>query len=91
MIALIDLVMEGIFVVMMVSGLFYFGYALSVSKCKSFEFQGIWSNKQLKIVAAKCFEGRHVNQFIVVFKVFKYSFITLILLMVLQGVVGKFT
>ena len=84
--------MKGIFVVMMVFGLLYFGYALALSKCKSFEFQGIWStNRQLKIVAAKCFEGRHVNQFIVVLKTLKYSFIALILLMVLQGVVGKFT
>ncbi|GJM05203.1 MAG: hypothetical protein DHS20C09_11940 [marine bacterium B5-7] len=91
MIAFIDLVMKGIFFIMMVSALFYFGYAVAVPKSKSLEFQGIWSNKQLKIVAARCFEGRQVNQFVTIVKVFKSSFLALILLMVLHGVLGQFT
>ena len=91
MIAFIDLVMKGIFFVMMASVLLYLGYAFAVSKCKLFGFQGIWSNRQLEIVAARCFEGRHVNQFVTIVKVFKCSFLALIFLMVLQGVLGEFT
>ncbi|MEZ5519146.1 MAG: hypothetical protein R3F41_16980, partial [Gammaproteobacteria bacterium] len=91
MITLIELVMKIVFAVMMVSVMFYFGYSLAVSRCKSADFQGIWSSKNLVATAHKCFEGRHINQFIFIVRVFKYSFFTLIMLMVVQGVLGKFT
>lgn len=87
----IDLIMKCIFLIMMVSELLYFGYALAISECKSFDFHGIWSNRQLKIFAARFFDNRHAHQFITIVKTFKYSFISLILLMVVQGVLGGFT
>lgn len=83
--------MQGLFFIMTLSALCYFGYAIAASKCQSFELQSIWSNKQLRKTATKCFEGRHVNQFIIIVTVFKYSFITLIVLMILQGIFNKIT
>lgn len=91
MIILIDIIMKGMFFIMMVSVLFYFGYAIGISKCSPFELNGIWSNQRLREVAGRCFEERHANQFIIVVKTFKYSFFCLIALMVLRGVLSKFT
>lgn len=91
MIILLDFIMKCIFFVMMVSALFYFGYVIAISKCSLFELYGIWSNQRLREIAVRCFEGRHVSQFIIVVKVLKYSFFCLIALMALHGVLGKFT
>ncbi len=91
MINLIEITMHGLFVIMIISALLYFGYSLVLSKCKVIEFQGVFFNKVLAEKASHCFEGRHVDQFIFIVKTFKYSFLGLILLMVTHGVVNKFT
>ena len=88
---LLEVAMKGAFITMMLTALFYFGYVFALSKCKSFEIHGILSNRTLIEVAGKCFEGRHVSQFVLIVKVFKYSFLTLIILMVAHGVLGKIT
>ena len=89
-----EIILKSLFFIMAVSGLFYFAFRLVLSKCKildcDFRFYGMWSNKELSDVASKCYEGRHVNQFILIAKVFKYSFRALIIMSILLGILSKF-